>query len=392
MRSYDVIIVGAGPAGATLGYELAKREIETLILEGKELPRYKACAGGITVRAAKLLDFDIAPVVEQTITGIRITYKLGKGCLRQYDKPIVYMVMRDKFDYLLVQKAQDAGAEVCAGQKVNRIQTASDWAIASTPTGEFKGRIIVGADGTNGIVARSLGLMRDIEPGMAIAAEVFVADGVLERWSAIATVDFGSVRGGYGWVFPKGDHLSIGVGGPIQVVRNLKPCYERLLSSLDLGGYKVSKFSGHPVPVCRAKMAIQRGNALLLGDAAGLVHSLIGEGVYYAIRSAQLAAPVIAEALRAESINLYDYEQAVNRELMPGLRRGRALSRLHYRSPYLYFHLFKRSERLWRVVCCLLRGEEGGVKQELGPALPLFKLLHLGLKGVDNALSWSGIR
>jgi flavin-dependent dehydrogenase len=146
------------------------------------------------------------------------------------------------------------------------------------------------------------------------------------------------------------------------------------------------------VPLRRAKMAIQRGNALLLGDAAGLVHSLSGEGIYYAIKSAQLAAPVIAEALRAESINLYDYEQAANRELMPGLRRGRALSRLHHWSPHLYIYMLKRSERLWRVVCCLLRDEESQIKQELGPALPLFKLLHLGLKGVGNALSWGGIR
>jgi flavin-dependent dehydrogenase len=103
-------------------------------------------------------------------------------------------------------------------------------------------------------------------------------------------------------------------------------------------------------------MAIQRGNALLLGDAAGLVHPLTGEGIYYAIRSAQLAAPVIASTLLNNAINLRDYELAVDAKIMPSIESGRVLSDLFTKSPRVYFNLMKGDDRIWSYACDAMLG------------------------------------
>ena len=126
-QSHDVIVVGAGPAGATLAYELAKRGIGVLLLEKEKLPRYKCCAGGVTSKAAKLLDFDISEVAEDAIHEVSFTFNLGSPYLGQPFQPLIYTVMRDVFDHFLVKKAQQLGAVLIDGQKVTQIQVSGDW-------------------------------------------------------------------------------------------------------------------------------------------------------------------------------------------------------------------------------------------------------------------------
>jgi geranylgeranyl reductase family protein len=378
---HQVVIVGAGPAGTILGYELAKKGIDVLILEKEGLPRYKACAGGITVRAANLLDFDIGPVTEQLINRVRITYKLGDECVKHYDKLLIHMVMRDRFDHFLAQKAREAGATVIDGQRVDQIQATADQAIVATDDYKFKTRIVAGADGANSIVAISLGLMRGGNFGLALQAEVSASSEAMAEWDSTAGFDLGYLPKGYGWIFPKKDHLSIGAWGAIHLAKDLEPYYRRLVESQNLGSYKVDSLKGHSMPLRKAGMAIQRDNALLLGDAAGLIHALSGEGIYYAIRSAQLAAPVITRALESNAIELQDYERAVDRELMPELQFGQSLLEFYSHSPWLYFNWIKRSEHLWRAACRWLRGENSSIRQELGPYRPLFELLRNKARG-----------
>ncbi len=116
--AYDVAVVGAGPAGATAARELARAGHTVLLLERQRIPRYKTCAGGVTVRAAKLLDFDISSVVERVVHGGRISYKLQRPIERRYPEPVCYMVMRDRFDGFLARKAGEAGAHLAEGVRV----------------------------------------------------------------------------------------------------------------------------------------------------------------------------------------------------------------------------------------------------------------------------------
>jgi len=383
---YDVIIIGAGPAGATLGYELASKGIDTLILEKERLPRYKPCAGGVTAKTLKLLDLDISPVTRQVVYGAKVTYKNNKEFTKWYDKPLVYMVMRDEFDHLLIQRAQEVNAVVADNQRVCQVQVTPKGVEVLTTHDTFRAEILVGADGANSVVAKSLGLMKGVELGIGIEAEILVPNERLIKWDSLIGLDLGHIRGRYGWIFPKKDHLSIGIAGSLRQAKRLKPYYQRILESHDLGTYKISKLRSHFLPVRKNGMAIEQGRSLLLGDAAGLVDPLTGEGIYYAIKSAQIAAPIIIQGLQG-TINLKDYQDAVDKEIMPELKASRALLRLFTWFPWLYFNLVEGSDRLWRVCCRLLRGEESyiSIKKRLGVLQFLFDLLSISSSEVINA-------
>jgi geranylgeranyl reductase family protein len=378
-RSYDVIIVGTGPAGAILGYELARKGVDVLILEKERLPRHKPCAGGITVKTAKLLDFDIRPVARDVVYGARAVYKGNRAFSRSYTKPLVYMVMRDEFDYLLAQRAREAGAVLIDDEKVCEIDAIAPGVNVVTTRNAFTARILAGADGARSTVAFKLGLMQDINFGIGLEAEISVSSQRLVQWERLMGLSLGHIRGGYGWVFPKKDHLSVGVGGPLRQAKRLKSGYQALLKSYDLESHSVIRLKSHYLPVRRKGMAIQSKRCLLLGDAAGLVDPLTGEGIYNAIRSAQIAAPIISQCLQTDNVDLRAYEGAVDREIMPELKAARALARLFTWLPWLYFGAVEKSDRLWRACCRVLRGEETyvTVKQELEPFDGLFDLLSI---------------
>ncbi len=354
MKSYDVIVVGAGPAGATLGYELACRGLSVLILEKEMLPRDKICAGGLPRRTAGLLDFDIGTVAERTTYGARITYRLGAECVKRHRRPFVYMVTRSSFDHMLIQKAQDAGATVIDGAEVEEVEADGRSAKVATTAGDFKARIVAGADGAKGMVAKSAGLMRGARLDLALQVEVSVDADEMARWDSLIGIDEGQLPGGYGWVFPKKDHLAVGVGGDARLSKKLKPYLEKMVHHVGID--EAGDIKGALMPMRGKGMAIQKGNILLLGDAAGLINPITREGIYYAMRSARLAAPVIAGALQSESIDLSEYQRAVDAQLMPSLQMGGALRRMLTQSPRLCFTAVKRSDLIWRYVCWAMVG------------------------------------
>jgi flavin-dependent dehydrogenase len=124
-RRYQAIIVGAGPAGSTLAYELAARRIKVLVLERAILPRYKCCAGGLTAKAAELLGIDINGLVDDVISGAIITFKGGKPYCGHSTSPIMYTVNREDFDHALVKRAQDIGAHILQGVEAYAIRIGS---------------------------------------------------------------------------------------------------------------------------------------------------------------------------------------------------------------------------------------------------------------------------
>jgi len=356
-QSHDVIVVGAGPAGATLAYELARRGIGVLLLEKEKLPRYKCCAGGVTSKAAKLLDFDISEVVEDVIYEVSFTFNLGSPYLGQHSQPLIYTVMRDVFDYFLVKKAQQLGAVLTDGQKIAQIHVNGDWVQISTANSIFRSRLVVGADGAYSVVARGLGMERNIEYATGIESEIVMPEEELAKWKSRAQLDLGSIPGGYAWVFPKRDHLSVGVGCVASKARQLSRRHQKFLNSLGIGNHTITKSSGHLVPTCTKGRLVWQDKALLLGDAAGLTDPLTGEGIYNAILSAQLAAPVIESSLAHDKVKLEDYQEAVDEKIMSELRIARVLSKFFVRFPRLAFGMLKRSDAVWRAECGLISGE-----------------------------------
>ena len=376
-QSYDVIVVGAGPAGATLAYELAKRGIRVLVLEKEKLPRYKCCAGGVTSKAAKLLDFDISEVVEDVIYELSFTYNMGSSYLGQHSQPLIYTVMRDVFDYFLVEKAQQLGAVLIDGQKVMQVQVGADWVEIPTADNLFRTRLVVGADGAYSVVARELGMGMSIEYLVGMESEVVVPEEELAKWKSRVHIDLGCIPGGYAWVFPKRNHLSIGAGCLVSKARGLNRRYQKFLTLLGMGNYTIARSSSHLVPTCTKGRFVWQDKALLLGDAAGLTDPLTGEGIYNAIQSAQLAAPVIESSLVGGEVGLQDYQQIVERKIMPELRIARKMSRNFVRFPRLAFGMFNQSEGVWRAISSLTLGEMdyAAVKGKVG-----------GSKGILNRL------
>jgi len=376
-HSHDVIVVGAGPAGATLAYELSRQGIDVLILEKERLPRYKACAGGITVKTAKLLDLDFSSVTRDTVRGAKVAYGTKRSFTKSYPQPLIHMVMRDEFDQLLVQRAREAGAALADNERVRQVDTAEQGAKVSTADHIFTAQIVVGADGARSVVAANAGLMRDIDLGIGLEAEISVPGQRLVQWESLMGLDLGHMRGGYGWVFPKKDHLSVGVGSPLRQAKRLKSGYQAVLKSHGLSDHAATRIRSHWLPVRRKGMAIQSGRCLLLGDAAGLVDPVTGEGIHSAVRSAQIAAPIIEQHLQGNSANLKEYEAAVDKQIMPELRAARALARGFAWFPGFVFDAVQSSDRLWNACCRLLRGEDTYItlKRRLGPAQVIFDLL-----------------
>ena len=355
-QSYEVIIVGAGPAGATLAYELAGKGIGVLVLEKETLPRYKCCAGGLSARAAKLLNTDISEVIEDEIVGATITFVGERPHHTHYDQTIMYTVMRDKFDYMLMKRAEKAGAAILQGYEVKGIKLDDEAVQLSTHGGDFCAKFAVGADGARSIVARAVDGKRRSNYLVAIETEVTVPEKELARWKSQVGMELGRVPG-YGWVFPKADHLSIGIACLSSKAKTLKRYYWEFLNSLNLSDYTISRWRGGFLPRCTGKAIVSRGRAAILGDAAGLADSLCGEGVYNAILSAQLAAPVIEKSLVQNTGELQEYQKAVEKEIFPEMKVAYFLSKGFVRIPSLVFEMLSKNERLWRGCCRMLLGE-----------------------------------
>ena len=377
-EQYDVAVVGSGPAGSTLAREVASRGHSVIMIDKQRHPRYKACAGGVTVRASELLDFDISTVVERTVTDGILSYKMGPGSHRTYPTPIAFMVMRARLDQLLARKAVETGVHFLEGIRIERIEESPTGFDVCLPEGRIRAGFLAGADGANSIVAKKLGLQHDREADLALEAEVQVEPRVLRDWSRRVNIDVGVVRGGYGWVFPKGENLSIGVAGLKRHASDLKDYFQRYLPSLGLGDYKVVHFRGHHIPLRKPGSAVLKGRGLLVGDAAGVADPFTGEGIYHAIRSAQLAAPVVAANVGREQPDLSEYQRAVAREMEMDQATAAACLRLFNTSPRLGYFFMKHFMRPWRGACKLLRGESDwvGISRRAGPMLLVIKLLR----------------
>jgi len=374
---HDVIIVGAGPAGTTLAYELAKRGIGALLLESEKLPRYKCCAGSVTGKTARLLGFDISEVSEDVIHEISFTFNLGSPYVGQHSQPLMYAVTRDVFDHFLVKRAQQVGAVLMDGEKVTQVNVRDDWVEISTADNVFHSRLVVGADGAHSLVARQLDMGGTTEYLTGTEWEIVVSVEELAKWKSRAQMDLGCIRGGYAWVFPKRDHLSVGAGCHASKARDLRTRHQKFLDSLNIGSHAIASSGSHLIPTCTKGRFVWQNRALLVGDAAGLCDPLTGEGIYYAIRSAQLAAPVIEGSLARGNIELENYQHVIESEVMPELRIARTLSRLFVRFPHLAFRMLDRSGDLWKALCGLMLGEMDylAVRERAGGLRGIFKQL-----------------
>ncbi|MFQ5693132.1 MAG: hypothetical protein ACE5IM_08830, partial [Nitrospinota bacterium] len=188
-----------------------------------------------------------------------------------------------------------------------------------TPHETYRGRYVVAADGAASTVARSLRIHRRLIKGIAIEAEVFVSPEVLAEMNGEAWIDFGTVPYGYGWIFPKRDHLSAGVAGWESKVGDIKRVMNRFLTSQRLLQKATGmRRQGYWIPARRGSQGVlSTRRCVFVGDAAGLADPLLGEGIYYAVWSGQVAAECLLESLANETGRVDQYAERVDSRIYP---------------------------------------------------------------------------
>lgn len=358
--TYDAIVVGAGPAGSTTARLLARRGASVLMLDRQAFPRDKPCGGGVTLRAAAVQDIDLSPVIERTVYGARFSLRLGRPFERRFREPLTYMTQRCRLDALLAERAAQAGADFHDSEAVRGIEigdTSEPPVTVRTDRDTYQARILIGADGANGLVGRAAGLRAEYDEAIALEGNVPFAQDIPNDWKEYVGLDLGGVAGGFGWVFPKGEHLNIGVGGWKYAGFTLRPKLAQLARRYGFDPSALQNLRGHHLPLRIPGTPIARGPVALVGDAAGLVDPLTGEGIHMAFASGNLAAQSTLAVLSGETRDMAGYERAVDGELQPELAVSRKLQEIFNFAPPPYIALMQRSEKFWLLFCHLLRGE-----------------------------------
>jgi geranylgeranyl reductase family protein len=355
-KYYDVVIVGAGPAGATLAYYLAQQGIEVIVLEKDMFPRYKCCAGGITRRALNLLGMDISEVVEDTVDSIKFSYKCGKTISFNDNEPFIFTVSRSKLDELLVNHAQMNGAIFSFGKTVTGITRNNSEVVVKTKNAEFRSKVVVGADGVYSIVAKEMGIKRSLQYLLGIQYEIPVSDYQLRQLKNTIHIQFGSIKGGYAWLFPKGNYISVGAGCYLTEAGNIYSKLHEFIECLGIDSITPSKKCSALIPVIKNNITCCGERFLLLGDAAGMADPLTGEGIYSASLSAKMAAHVINNALINGLTEFSAYQHDIDSIILPELKIAHKAAKLLERYPGLAFSILASNKPVWKNIRELLCG------------------------------------
>ncbi len=335
--SYDVIVVGLGPGGSTAALELSKAGLSVLALDQAKFPRYKPCGGCLSIRIDRILDPDFHKLIEREIFGATIKFSDGKTIHIRSEEPVAYMIMRDRFDQFLLQKVKNAGVWVREGERATAIIENEEVVKVKTPAGTYKGRYLIGADGVNSIVGRSLGFYQKRLKAVLVEGEINIKEIGLHGLDDEAMIEFGSISYGYGWIFPKADHLSIGVGGIGPGAKGTKMAYQKFMDRYDVFDEGPSgKQYGYSLPVSFKKRRLTSKRTILIGDAAGLVDPFLGEGIYYAVRSGQLAAQQIGLACSGRVPDLLMYQKNIDGEIYAEFSAARKITYIAHMFPRLF--------------------------------------------------------
>jgi geranylgeranyl reductase family protein len=357
MEQYDAIVVGAGPAGSAAARRLATAGARVLMLDRAAFPREKPCGGGVTFRAEEASGSDLDLVTERHIYGVRISVNRGRTFERRSPNLLARMTQRARLDDHLAGEAQAAGSEFRDGVTVRGVDMEADGATVRTDGGDLRAVCVIGADGVNGVVARSLGLAPAAESAVAFEANYPATNGVMDRWRDCIGLDLGGIPGGYGWVFPKDDHLNVGVGGWKHTGPSLRGRLEKLCAFHGLDPRRLYGHRGYQLPLRRHGSPVVRGTVMLAGDAAALVDPLSGEGIWAALASGRLAAEEAERYLAGQAPDLAGYGRALERLTGDELLASRRLQGVFQRLPNAAILMLKYNTTFWRYLTEIIRGE-----------------------------------
>ncbi len=352
---FDCIIVGAGPAGGSAAYHLAKQGRSVLILEKEHLPRYKPCGGGVSPAIAEWFDFDFSPAISCKVDTFRYTWNLEDPVDVKLDnQEPIWMVRRDVFDHFLVQKAQAQGAELRDNTEVTGIEFKIDHWQVNTVNGSVAAKYLIAADGVKGNMAKWLGF-KDRKRRLAGAIEVETKN---DRVPNVINLEFGLVKNGYIWNFPKADGYSIGIGtfrgGEAQDFKKILDVYGKGAFGIDINHFKQY---GYPLCIWDGDQKLHTQNALLAGEAACVVDPMTAEGIRPSIFSGVKAAGSIHAALSGTSNALEKYTEEMVTEWGTEMKWAQRLAGAFYQFPKVSYKAGIKSPSASLIMAKLLTGE-----------------------------------
>lgn len=357
-HKYDVIVIGAGVAGASAAYELANNGVSVIVLEKEKLPRYKTCGGGVVHRVTEKLPFSTDEVVERNFNTIDIYdhetdlfFKVTKA------KPVITMMMRADLDNLIISEAVKKGAKVNDDVTVISIDCNDKDVEVVTGSATYKADLVIGADGASGISAKISGMNKNYFRVPAIECEVSLPDNEFNYYKNSTRFDFGFIPHGYAWVFPKKNHLSAGIASMKKLRVNLNGYLEKYFTMLGFKDIANIEKHGHIIPINPFRLKPVYKRILLTGDTIGLADPITTEGISYAIESGKLAAKAvirgISDTKKVETTYLKNLKP-----LFTELKYARILAWFVHGSPYIRRFVFKHyGKRLSELLADVIMGE-----------------------------------
>lgn len=370
---WDVAVVGGGPAGLAAARVAAAAGARTVVLERAAHPRYKTCGGGLLGTSSAAMAGHVDVPVRERITSVSFTRDGRRGFTRGDRRPLLEMVLREEMDLALAKAATAAGARLAEGHLVRGLVEHDDHVrVRLSGGGELAARTVVGADGTGGVTGRHVGV-RCSQVDLGLELELPATPVLRRRWAGRLLVDWGPLPGSYGWVFPKGDLLTVGVIAGRGEGEATRAYLRSFVDRLGLHGIEAAHDSGHLTRCRDAGSPLRRGRVLVAGDAAGLLDPWTREGISHALRSGALAGTAAARAARAASADAADavlvtYPLEVEATLGREMAAGRDLLAAYRRHPDL-FHGALFTPPGWRIFGRYCRGERDLAQATSGRAV-----------------------
>lgn len=352
-KPHDVAIIGAGPAGSVCAWALAREGKSVLMLDKASFPRVKPCGGGVSPQVGAWLPFDLSPAISLRPSKVRFTWKAHQDAIEaDLGKDLLWMVRREIFDQLLVDQALAEGAAFKPSCTLKDLKRSGEVWQLDTTEGEHQARIVVAADGALGVAAKWLGLRPATR---ALAGAIEAESPVPPTDSDVVHLDFGTVKAGYLWNFPKADGQSCGIGvfrGKPEA--SLDARLEGYLQGFDLhlaGCHRMA----HPILLWDGDRPVHTDHALVIGEAAGVVDPLTAEGIRPAIWSGLKAAEAILHA--GPQGSLAAYSETLWETWGADMLWARRLARAFYTAPDLAWKLGVKHPRGPQAMARILTGE-----------------------------------
>jgi geranylgeranyl reductase family protein len=319
MKLWDAIVIGAGPAGCAAAYDLAQAGCQVLLLDRAEFPRQKACAGGLTTKTVAALRYPVDPVIRLRLNRLCIERDTARSAVLRRRSDYCFMTVRKELDDYCFRRTLAAGAHfqrirgiAAIAEEQDQVRITIHPAEASAAGQILHTRFLIGADGVHSQV-RQLTLTAGADGNnaswfwraFALEASIKVPHTAVED----LIFDFAPVRDGYGWIFPKGDHVNIGLysyAPDEKIDRARLSAYIRAR----FGDVPAEDVIGQYAGLGAAQHKISATRIFLVGDAGGFVDPLTGEGIYFAVVSGQAAAEAIQDALRSRVPAHLRFQQA----------------------------------------------------------------------------------